>query len=141
MRKHQIQDAAFEVATQVRAVEDSIDTTLVEMAELQARIMRVNAMAHTSYGTVHPALEKLAAAVSGSQFSSIGRTRRSTTARLTVAQDAAPTTKIRPARRNRTASRAIGLIQPKVNRTASRPPRRSRCRAGFRLSRPSCRGP
>jgi len=65
MRKHQIQDAAFEVATQVRAVEDSIDTALVEMAELQARIMRVNAMAHTSYGTVHPALEKLAAAVSG----------------------------------------------------------------------------
>ena len=65
MRKHQIQDAAFEVATQVRAVEDSIDTALAEMAELQARIMRVNAMARTSYGTVHPALEKLAAAVSG----------------------------------------------------------------------------
>ena len=65
MRKHQIQDAAFEVATQVRAVEDSIDAALTEMAELQARIMRVNAMAHTGYGTVHPALEKLAAAVSG----------------------------------------------------------------------------
>ena len=65
MRKHQIQDAAFEVATQVRAVEDSIDAALTEMAELQARIMRVNAIAHTGYGTVHPALEKLAAAVSG----------------------------------------------------------------------------
>jgi hypothetical protein len=65
MRKHQIQDAAFEVATQVRAVEDSIDTALAEMAELQARIMRVNAMAHTGFGTVHPALEKLAAAVTG----------------------------------------------------------------------------
>lgn len=65
MRKHQIQDAAFEVATQVRAVEDSIDAALSEIAELQARVMRVNAMAHTSYGTVHPALEKLAAAVTG----------------------------------------------------------------------------
>jgi hypothetical protein len=65
MRKHQIQDAAFEVATQVRAVEDSIDTALAEIAELQARIMRVNAMAHTSYGTVHPVLEKVAAAVTG----------------------------------------------------------------------------
>lgn len=65
MRKHQIQDAAFEVATQVRAVEDSIDTALAEIAELQARIMRINAMAHTNYGTVHPVLEKVAAAVTG----------------------------------------------------------------------------
>lgn len=65
MRKHQIQDAALEVATQVRAVEDSIDAALAEMAELQARIMRVNAMAHTGFGTVHPALQQLAAAVSG----------------------------------------------------------------------------
>ena len=65
MRKHQIQDAAFEVATQVRTVEDSIDTALTEIAELQARVMRVNAMAHTGFGTVHPALEQLAAAVTG----------------------------------------------------------------------------
>ena len=65
MRKHQIQDAAFEVATQVRAVEDSIDTALVEMAELQARIMRVNSLAHTGFGTVHPVLQQVAAAVSG----------------------------------------------------------------------------
>lgn len=65
MRKHQIQDAAFEVATQVRAVEDSIDMALAEMAELQARVMRANAVAHAGYATVHPALEQLAAAVTG----------------------------------------------------------------------------
>ncbi len=65
MRKQQIHDAAFEVATQVRAVEDSIDTALAEMAELQARIMRVNAMAHTGFGTVHSVLQQVAAAVSG----------------------------------------------------------------------------
>ena len=34
MRKQLIEYAAFEVATQVRAVEDSIDVTLVELAEL-----------------------------------------------------------------------------------------------------------
>lgn len=65
MRKHQIQGAAFEVATQVRAVEDSIDAALAEIAELQARIMRVNAIAQTSFGTVHPVLEQLGAAVNG----------------------------------------------------------------------------
>ena len=65
MRKHQIQDAAFEVATQVRAVEDSIDAALAEMAELQARIIRANGVAQVSYGTIHPALEELAAAVNG----------------------------------------------------------------------------
>ena len=65
MRKQQIQDAAFEVATQVRAVEDTIDAALVEIAELQARILRANSVANTSYATAHPALEQLAAAVTG----------------------------------------------------------------------------
>jgi hypothetical protein len=65
MRRQIVEDAAFEVATQVRAVEDSIDTALAEIAELQARMMRVNAVASTGYGTIHPALQKLAAAVSG----------------------------------------------------------------------------
>ena len=62
MRKHQIENAAYEVATQVRAVEDSIDVALAEIAELQARIMRVNSVARAGFGTV---LEELAAAVSG----------------------------------------------------------------------------
>jgi hypothetical protein len=65
MRKQQIQDAAFEVATQVRAVEDSIDNALTEIAELQARIMRANSVARAGFGTVHPVLEQLSAAVSG----------------------------------------------------------------------------
>ncbi len=65
MRKHQIENAAYEVATQVRAVEDSIDSALAEIAELQARIMRVNSVARAGFGTVHPVLEELAAAVSG----------------------------------------------------------------------------
>ena len=65
MRKHQIENAAFEVATQVRAVEDSIDAALAEIAELQARVMRANAISRAGYGTVHPALQQMAAAVAG----------------------------------------------------------------------------
>lgn len=65
MRKQMIENAAYEVATQVRAVEDTIDTALVEIAELQARMMRVSAVAAAGYGTIHPALQQLAAAVTG----------------------------------------------------------------------------
>ena len=35
MRKHNIESAAFDVATQVRTVEESIETALGELAELQ----------------------------------------------------------------------------------------------------------
>lgn len=62
MRKKMIEDAAFEVATQVRTVEETIDAALAEIAELQARIMRANAVAGTSYGVVHGALAELATA-------------------------------------------------------------------------------
>lgn len=65
MRKQMIENAAYEVATQVRTVEDTIDSALVEVAELQARIMRANSIARAGVAAVHPSLEKLAAAVSG----------------------------------------------------------------------------
>jgi hypothetical protein len=65
MRKQIIQNAAYEVAAQVRAVEDSIDAAFAEIAELQARIMRANAVSGTGFAVVHPTLEQLASAVSG----------------------------------------------------------------------------
>jgi hypothetical protein len=65
MRKQIIENAAYEVATQVRTVEDMIDDTLAEIAELQARIMRVDAVAGVSYGVIHPTLQQLASAVCG----------------------------------------------------------------------------
>ena len=65
MRKQIIEDAAYEVATQVRAVEETIDSALNEVAELQTRIMRVNSIAGVSYGVIHPTLEQLASAVTG----------------------------------------------------------------------------
>ncbi len=65
MRKQVIQNAAYEVATQVRAVEDTIDSALSEIAELQARIMHANSVAGVGFGVVHPTLERLASAVTG----------------------------------------------------------------------------
>jgi hypothetical protein len=65
LRKQQIENAAYEVATQVRAVEDTIDTALAEIAELQARMVRARATAGIGIGTGHGALEQLAAALQG----------------------------------------------------------------------------
>lgn len=65
MRKQMIQDAAYEVATQVRAVEETIDSALNEVAELQARIMHANSVAGVGYGVIHPTLQNLATAVAG----------------------------------------------------------------------------
>jgi hypothetical protein len=65
MRKQMIETAAFEVATQVRAVEDTIDATLAEIAELQARILRANAVAHTGIATANAPIEHLVAALNG----------------------------------------------------------------------------
>jgi hypothetical protein len=63
MRKQMIENAAFEVATQVRAVEDSIDTTLAEIAELQSRVMHVNSVAGVGPAPIHSALLELSTAL------------------------------------------------------------------------------
>ena len=65
MRKQIIEHAAYEVATQVRAVEDSVDSALAEIAELQARILKAHSLAGVGFAAVHPTLEQLATAVSG----------------------------------------------------------------------------
>ena len=65
MRKHQIEQAAYAVATQVRTVEDMIDDTLAEIAELQARMIRARSTAGVGIATGHAALEQLAAAMHG----------------------------------------------------------------------------
>ncbi len=65
MRKQMIENAAFEVATQIRTVEDGIDSLITEAAELQARIMRANSVARAGVGAANPPLEQLAAAISG----------------------------------------------------------------------------
>ena len=51
MRKQMIENAAYEVATQVRAVEESIDAALAEIAELQARMIARNASPRAGFVT------------------------------------------------------------------------------------------
>ena len=65
MRKHIVESAAYEVATQVRAVEDVIETALEEIAELQLRMIRARAAAGVATATGHDALQHLAGALQG----------------------------------------------------------------------------
>ncbi len=65
MRKQIIETAAHEVATQVRAVEDLIETALGEIAELQSRMIRARATVGIATATGHAAFEQLAAAMQG----------------------------------------------------------------------------
>ena len=65
MRKHIVESAAYEVATQVRAVEDVIESALEEIAELQGRMIRARAAAGVATATGHDALRHLAAALQG----------------------------------------------------------------------------
>lgn len=65
MRKQQIENAAYEVATQVRAVEDSIEEALAEIADLQAKMVRARGITGVGFVTSHAAFEQLAAATVG----------------------------------------------------------------------------
>ena len=65
MRKEMIENAAYEVATQVRAVEDSIESALIELAELQSKMVRARAVTGAAFITSHPAFEQLAATTAG----------------------------------------------------------------------------
>lgn len=62
MRKQMIESAAHDVATQVRAVEDAIESALAEIAELQGRMVRARATMGVATATGHEAFEQLAIA-------------------------------------------------------------------------------
>lgn len=64
MRKQMIENAVYDVATQVRAVEDSIEAALAELAELQARMVRARGVTRAGIVTSHAAFEQLAATTS-----------------------------------------------------------------------------
>lgn len=65
MRKQMMEHAAHELATQVRAVEDGIEATLAELAELQARMVRARAATGVGFVNSHAPFELLAAATAG----------------------------------------------------------------------------
>lgn len=65
MRKQMIESAAFDVATQVRAVEESIEAALGELAELQSRMVQARGLTNANFVTSHAAFEQLAATTTG----------------------------------------------------------------------------
>ena len=65
MRKQNVHNAAFEVATQVRALEDSIDAALVELAELQTRMVYARGVTGAGFANSHAAFEPLASIATG----------------------------------------------------------------------------
>ena len=64
MRKQNSENAAYEVATQVRAVEESIDAALTQLAELQARMVHARSVTGAGFAATHPAFEQLGTATS-----------------------------------------------------------------------------
>jgi hypothetical protein len=65
MRKQMIETAAHDVAAQVRTVEESIETALAELAELQTRMIRARSVTGAGFANSHAAFEPLAATTSG----------------------------------------------------------------------------
>lgn len=65
MRRQMIENAAYDVATQVRAVEDCIETALAEIAELQGKMIRARAVSGVGIAVGHPAFEQLMGAMQG----------------------------------------------------------------------------
>ena len=65
MRKQIIETAAFDVATQVREVEDAIEAALAHIAELQSRMIHCRSVAGIATATGHAAFEHLAEATLG----------------------------------------------------------------------------
>src|SRR5215216_4139946 len=65
MRKQMIENAAFDVATQVRAVEESIESALIELAELQSRMVRARSTMNAGFANSHAAFEHLVETTSG----------------------------------------------------------------------------
>lgn len=64
MRKQMIEQSAMDVAVQVRAVEDTIEAALMEMAELQGRMLKARSVAGVGVAVGHEALAQVAASLS-----------------------------------------------------------------------------
>ena len=62
MRKQLIENAAHEVATQIIAVENSIETALTELAALQMKMVHARGVTKAGFASSHTAFEQLAVA-------------------------------------------------------------------------------
>lgn len=63
MRKKEIWDAVHEVGIHTRAVEDLIESTLVELSELQSNLVQVSNVAGVSYSTLQESFEGVSATI------------------------------------------------------------------------------
>ena len=63
MRKQAIWNAVHEVGIHTRAVEDLIESTLVELAELQSKVVQVSNVAGVSYATLQDSFEGVSATI------------------------------------------------------------------------------
>ncbi|WP_156029788.1 hypothetical protein [Sphingomonas sp. URHD0057] len=61
MRREMIEKSAYELATQVREVEDVIDGALAELAELQSRLVRTVGVTGISHVRAQGAFDQLSA--------------------------------------------------------------------------------
>lgn len=64
MRKQLIENAAYELATQVREVEDVIDSALAELAELQSRLVRAVGVTGIAHVRIQRAFDQMSATTS-----------------------------------------------------------------------------
>jgi len=65
MRRQMIENAAYDVAVQVRTVEESIEAALAELAELQVKMVHARAVTRAGFVASHAPFEQLAAATNG----------------------------------------------------------------------------
>lgn len=65
MRKVMIENAAFEVAAQVRAVEEAIESALAELAELQSKMVFARGATNAGFVNSHAPFEYLASTTTG----------------------------------------------------------------------------
>ena len=65
MRKQMVENAAYGVATQVRAVEDSIEAALAEIAELQARVVRARPVTRVPFTALDRVFDEIINATRG----------------------------------------------------------------------------
>jgi hypothetical protein len=63
MRKQAIWDAVHEVGIHTRAVEGLIESALVELGELQSKLVQVNNVAGVSYSTLQESFEGVSATI------------------------------------------------------------------------------
>ena len=63
MRKQAVWNAVHEVGIHTRAVEDLIESALIELSQLQSKLVQVNSVAGVSYATLQESFEGVSATI------------------------------------------------------------------------------